>query len=182
MMNGTIWIESPWLDSETGQEVAGSAFHFTARFAPGTAPTLAATAITVPPPENLKILLAEDNPVNRTLAVHVLKRRNHIVLLAENGREALQILREERVDVVLMDVQMPEMDGFEATAAIRQKEKTIGGHLPIVALTANAMQGDREFCLARGMDAYLAKPFRIADLDRILGEITVGAPGVTNRG
>jgi CheY-like chemotaxis protein len=109
------------------------------------------------------------------LAIHVLERRGHTVLVAENGREALEILERERVDAILMDIQMPEMDGFQATAAIREKEKTSGGRVPIVALTANAMRGDGERCLAQGMDAYLAKPFRIADLDRVLGEVTGAA-------
>jgi CheY-like chemotaxis protein len=125
--------------------------------------------------ENLRILLAEDNVVNRTLAIRVLERRGHTVLVAENGREALEILERERVDAILMDIQMPEMDGFQATAAIREKEKGSGDRVPIVALTANAMRGDGERCLAQGMDAYLAKPFRIADLDRVLGEVTGAA-------
>jgi signal transduction histidine kinase/CheY-like chemotaxis protein len=171
MMHGRIWIESPWLDAGSGRTIAGSAFHFTAQFAPGKAPVRAEPAIAGPAPENLRVLLAEDNPVNRTLAIRVLERRGHTVLVAENGCEALEILARERVDVILMDIQMPEMDGFQATAAIREKEKASGGHVPIVALTANAMRGDAERCLARGMDAYLAKPFRIADLDRVLGEV-----------
>jgi signal transduction histidine kinase/CheY-like chemotaxis protein len=175
MMHGRIWIESPWLDAESGRTITGSAFHFTAQFAAGKAPVSAEPAHAGPAPENLRILLAEDNAVNRTLAVRVLERRGHSVLVATNGLEALEILARERVDVVLMDIQMPEMDGFQATAAIREREKTSGDHLPIVALTANAMQGDGERCLAHGMDAYLAKPFRIADLDRVLGEVTRAA-------
>jgi signal transduction histidine kinase/CheY-like chemotaxis protein len=175
MMHGRIWIESPWLDAESGRTIAGSAFHFTAQFAPGKAPAQAELANAGPAPENLRVLLAEDNAVNRTLAVRVLERRGHTVLVAENGLEALEILARERVDVVLMDIQMPEMDGYQATAAIREQEKTSGGHLPIVALTANAMRGDGERCLAQGMDGYLAKPFRIADLDRVLGEVTGAA-------
>jgi signal transduction histidine kinase/CheY-like chemotaxis protein len=175
MMHGRIWIESPWLDAESGRTITGSAFHFTAQFAPGKAPVRAEPAKAGRVPENLRILLAEDNVVNRTLAIHVLERRGHTVLVAENGREALEILERERVDAILMDIQMPEMDGFQATAAIREKEKTSGGRVPIVALTANAMRGDGERCLAQGMDAYLAKPFRIADLDRVLGEVTGAA-------
>jgi signal transduction histidine kinase/CheY-like chemotaxis protein len=171
MMQGRIWIESPWLDTESGRTIAGSAFHFTAQFAPGKAPVRAEPVNAGPAPENLRILLAEDNAVNRVLAARVLERRGHTVLVATNGCEALEILTRESVDVILMDVQMPEMDGFQATAAIREREKTSGGHLPIVALTANAMYGDGERCLAQGMDAYLAKPFRIADLDRVLGEV-----------
>jgi signal transduction histidine kinase/ActR/RegA family two-component response regulator/streptogramin lyase len=171
MMHGRIWIESPWLDAESGRTIAGSAFHFTAQFAPGKAPVRVEPANAGPAPEHLRVLLAEDNAVNRILAIRVLERRGHTVLVAENGCEALEILARERVDVILMDIQMPEMDGFQATAAIREKEKTSGGRVPIVALTANAMQGDEERCLAQGMDAYLAKPFRNADLDRVLGEV-----------
>jgi CheY-like chemotaxis protein len=171
MMHGRIWIESPWLDAESGRTIAGSAFHFTAQFAPGKAPVRVEPANAGPAPEHLRVLLAEDNAVNRILAIRVLERRGHTVLVAENGCEALEILARERVDVILMDIQMPEMDGFQATAAIREKEKTSGGRVPIVALTANAMRGDGERCLAQGMDAYLAKPFRIADLDRVLGEV-----------
>jgi signal transduction histidine kinase/ActR/RegA family two-component response regulator len=175
MMHGRIWIESPWLDAESGRTITGSAFHFTAQFAPGKAPVRAEPASVGSAPQNLRVLLAEDNAVNRTLAIRVLERRGHTVLVAENGREALEILARERVDVILMDIQMPKMDGFQTTAAIRAKEKTSGGRVPIVALTANAMRGDGERCLAQGMDAYLAKPFRIADLDRVLSEVTRAA-------
>jgi signal transduction histidine kinase/CheY-like chemotaxis protein len=175
MMHGRIWIESPWLDAKSGRTITGSAFHFTAQFAPGKAPVRAESVSIGPAPENLRVLLAEDNAVNRTLAIRVLERRGHTVLVAKNGCEALEVLAQERVDVILMDIQMPEMDGFQATAAIREKEKTSGGHMPIVALTANAMRGDGERCLAQGMDAYLAKPFRIADLDRVLSEVTRAA-------
>jgi PAS domain S-box-containing protein len=104
------------------------------------------------------VLLAEDNPVNQRLAVHVLERRGHVVRVAENGRRALAVLAEWRPDLVLMDVQMPEMNGLEATAAIRSAELTSGDHLPIVAMTAHAMEGDRERCLQAGMDDYLTKP------------------------
>jgi len=135
---------------------------------PGKAPLQAEPASAGPAPEHLRILLAEDNAVNRTLAIRVLERRGHTVLVAKNGCEALEILSRERVDAILMDIQMPEMDGFQATAAIREKEKTSGGRVPIVALTANAMRGDGDRCLAQGMDAYLTKPFRIADLNRVL--------------
>jgi CheY-like chemotaxis protein len=175
MMQGRIWIERPWLDAESEQTIAGSAFHFTAQFAPGKAPVRAEPASVGPAPENLRVLLAEDNAVNRTLAIRVLERRGHTVLVAKNGCEALEVLARERVDVILMDIQMPEMDGLQATAAIREKEKAGGGRVPIVALTANAMRGDGERYLAQGMDAYLAKPFRIADLDRVLSEVTGAA-------
>jgi len=106
----------------------------------------------------LRILVAEDNPVNQQLALHLLERRGHSAIVAENGREALAAIEKNIFDLVLMDVQMPEMGGLEATRAIREKEKSTGKHLPVVAMTAHAMQGDRERCLEAGMDGYLAKP------------------------
>ena len=109
-----------------------------------------------------------DNPVNQRLAVRFLEKRGHRVQVVANGREALQALYKENFDLVLMDVQMPEMDGVEATAAIREKEKGSGLHTPIIALTANAMKGDREKYLATGMDGYLDKPIRPLELDELL--------------
>jgi two-component system, sensor histidine kinase and response regulator len=106
----------------------------------------------------LRVLLAEDNAVNRALVITLLKKRGHSVVIAENGREAIEAHLRERFDVVLMDVQMPEVDGFEATAAIRRHEAVSGLYVPIVALTAHAMSDDRERCLASGMDFYLTKP------------------------
>jgi PAS domain S-box-containing protein len=108
--------------------------------------------------QKLRILVAEDNPVNQDLALHLLQRRGHSVILAENGRQALSAVERHKFDLVLMDVQMPEMGGLEATQAIREKEKGTGVHLPIVAMTAHAMQGDRQKCLDAGMDGYLSKP------------------------
>ncbi|MBC7820279.1 MAG: response regulator, partial [Planctomycetaceae bacterium] len=106
------------------------------------------------------ILLAEDNAVNQRVAVRLLQKQGHTISVAENGREALRRLEQERFDLVLMDVQMPEMDGLEATAAIRTQEKTTGQHLPIIAMTAHAMAGDRERCLEAGMDGYVSKPIQ----------------------
>src|SRR5580692_3986282 len=106
----------------------------------------------------LRVLLAEDNPVNQEVALRLLERRGHSVIVAENGRQALTAIERHKFDLVLMDVQMPEMGGLEATQLIREKEKSTGGHLPIVAMTAHAMHGDRERCIAAGMDGYLAKP------------------------
>ena len=117
-----------------------------------------------------RILVAEDNPVNQRLVVRLLEKRGHHVVVAGNGREALEALGKESFDLVLMDVQMPEMDGMEATAAIREKEKGTGLHQRIIALTAHAMKGDRERCLAAGMDSYLSKPIRPPELDQILEE------------
>ena len=120
----------------------------------------------------LRVLLAEDNTVNQRLAVRMLEKRGHRVVVASNGREALVALEKESFDLVLMDVQMPEMDGFEATAALREKERWNGTHLPVVALTAHAMKGDRERCMAAGMDAYLTKPIRSQDLEKVLEDCT----------
>jgi two-component system sensor histidine kinase/response regulator len=120
------------------------------------------------PSASLRVLLAEDNPVNQRLAVRLLEKRGHSVVVAGNGREALEALEKQSFDLVFMDVQMPEMDGLEATAAIREKEKGSGVHRPIIALTAHAMKGDRERCLASGMDGYLTKPIRPQELDEIL--------------
>jgi CheY-like chemotaxis protein/HPt (histidine-containing phosphotransfer) domain-containing protein len=110
------------------------------------------------PERRLHVLLAEDNAVNQRLAASLLERRGHRVTIAANGREALAALERQAFDVVLMDVQMPEMGGFDATAAIRQREAATGGHIPIVAMTAHAMKGDRERCLEAGMDEYVTKP------------------------
>jgi signal transduction histidine kinase/CheY-like chemotaxis protein len=112
----------------------------------------------------LRILLAEDNVVNQRVAVKTLEKRGHFVALACDGRAAVNALKRESFDLVLMDIQMPEMDGFEATAAIRDSERSSGKHIPIVALTAHAMKGDQERCLAAGMDAYVSKPLRVTDL------------------
>jgi len=120
------------------------------------------------PGSSLKLLLAEDNTVNQRLAVRLLEKRGHRVVVAANGVEALAALKKDNFDLVFMDVQMPEMDGMEATAAIREKEKRTGEHIVVVALTAHAMKGDREKCLAAGMDGYLSKPIRPQELDDVL--------------
>ncbi len=112
----------------------------------------------------LRILLAEDSLVNQKLAVGILKKRGHSVVVANHGREAIAALEADEFDLVLMDVQMPEMDGYEATAAVRAKELQTGKHLPIIAMTAHAMKGDRERCLEAGMDDYVAKPVRAQQL------------------
>jgi CheY-like chemotaxis protein len=118
-------------------------------------------------------LVAEDNPVNQRLVVRMLEKQGHAVEVAANGREALRRLPADHTfDVVLMDVQMPEMGGFEATERIREAEEGTGRRVPIVALTAHAMKGDAERCLAAGMDAYLSKPVQSRDLLRVIGELT----------
>jgi two-component system sensor histidine kinase/response regulator len=123
----------------------------------------------------LRILVAEDNPVNQQLATGLLNRRGHSVTVAENGQMAVELSGRDRFDVILMDVQMPVMEGFEATRLIRAREGDTGPgeHIPIIALTARAMKGDRELCLAAGMDEYLTKPLRASELyatvDRLAG-------------
>jgi len=119
-----------------------------------------------------KILLAEDNPVNQRVAVRILEKQGHHVSLASTGREALDFLNRDSFDLILMDVQMPGMDGFEAAAAIRAKEKSSGEHIPIVAMTAHAMKGDRERCLAAGMDDYVSKPFQSVALLEMVEKMT----------
>jgi two-component system sensor histidine kinase/response regulator len=120
-----------------------------------------------------RVLLAEDNAVNQTLAVRLLEKRGYVVSVASNGRQALSAIEKEHFDVVLMDVQMPEMDGLDATMAIREKEKSTGEHIPIIAMTAHALKGDEERCLSVGMDAYISKPIRtnelFATIERFLG-------------
>jgi CheY-like chemotaxis protein len=126
-----------------------------------------------PPPASrlpLHILLAEDNPVNQRMALRMLEKAGHRVVVADNGLEALKALDEQSFDMVLMDVQMPYMDGFEAAAAIREKERGGSTHIPIIAMTAHAMAGDRERCLARGMDDYISKPVQVLDLLEMISE------------
>jgi PAS domain S-box-containing protein len=122
------------------------------------------------PTTSLHILLAEDNLVNQKLAVRLLEKRGHRVAMAINGREALGLFEDKAFDLVLMDVQMPEMDGFQAVAEIRKVEEARGSRVrtPVIALTAHALVGDRERCIAAGMDGYLSKPLRPADLDDML--------------
>jgi PAS domain S-box-containing protein len=112
----------------------------------------------------LRVLLAEDNAVNRTLAVRLLEKRGYVVTVAGDGRAAVAAVEKEPFDIILMDVQMPEMDGFEATLAIRQREQSTGGHIPIIAMTAHALKGDEERCLSAGMDGYVSKPIRTHEL------------------
>ncbi len=127
------------------------------------------------PTASLRILLAEDNAVNQKLAGRLLKKRHHRVVFAANGHEVLKRFEDGTFDLILMDVQMPEMDGLEATTAIRQLEQREGRHrTPVIALTAHAMKGDRERCLAVGMDGYLAKPLRPVELDEMLAKYLTG--------
>jgi two-component system sensor histidine kinase/response regulator len=121
---------------------------------------------------SLRILVAEDNAVNRHLVTALLGKRGHTIVSAVNGREALAAATAGGFDIVLMDVQMPEMDGLEATAAIRKLEASSGKHVPIIALTAHAMKGDREICMAAGMDEYLTKPINADRLFALVEALT----------
>jgi len=127
---------------------------------------------------SLRILVAEDNAVNRLLVTSLLRKRGHTIVTAVNGREAVAAVTEDVFDIVLMDVQMPEMDGLEATAAIRKLEAVTGTHVPIIALTAHAMKGDREICLGAGMDEYLSKPINPKQLFALIESLT-GVPAST---
>ncbi len=183
MMKGRIWVQST-----VGH---GSTFHFTIHLKWSAAPaaplagTPAATPralprpteanegpqLVSPAPRQLRILVADDHDANRSLATTVLTKRGHECVEAVHGRQVLEALARQPFDVVLMDVQMPGMDGYQATAAIRQREEHEGGHVPIIALTAHAMSGDREKCLLSGMDAYLAKPLRPSELVQLVESI-----------
>jgi len=123
----------------------------------------------------LRVLLAEDNHVNQRVATYLLGKQGHTTTVVGNGREALAALAQEDFDLVLMDVQMPELDGIEATRAVRAQEILSGGHVPIIAMTAHAMRGDRERCLEAGMDDYVTKPIQIADLQRAIQAVTYAA-------
>ena len=174
LMEGRLWVES-----EPGR---GSTFHFTTTFQIAD-PAPAASDLTnmlrsVAPDRTasgrLRVLLAEDNPVNQRLAVRLLEKRGHDVVVANNGREALTMLERDSFDAIIMDVQMPDMDGLEATARIREMERRAGVHTPILAMTAHAMKGDRERCLSAGMDGYVNKPIDPAEfvntVESIAGE------------
>jgi len=171
-----------WLDSEPGE---GSTFHFTLRLGLAQAATRRPATIEsiggVAPVRPLSILVAEDNAINQTLAVKLLERMGHAVTLVDNGAKAVAAASASApFDLILMDVQMPEMGGVEATQRIREVERPLGRHTPIVAMTANAMEGDREKYLAAGMDGYVSKPIQSASLSAAIGEALGGfaAPAV----
>jgi len=173
-MGGRLWVESA-----VGR---GSTFHFTARFglqphapalqrdttAPDTLLPQAERAVLSPQypssAQRCRILLAEDNPVNQKILLRLLERHGYTVVVASNGYKALAVLEQELFDLVLMDVQMPELDGLAVATLIRQREQQTGTHMPIIAMTAHAMDGDRERCVEAGMDGYISKPFRAVEL------------------
>jgi PAS domain S-box-containing protein len=171
LMGGGIWVES-----RTG---GGSHFHFTV-FMPAAERPIETRAPGIPvdagpaskhQPDHaggLRILIAEDNPVNQMLLTRMLEKRGHSVKVAANGRLALASVEDDSYDLLLMDVQMPEMDGMEATRVLRERESKTGTHLTVVGVTAHAMAGDRERCLQAGMDGYLSKPIRPTELDDLL--------------
>ncbi len=171
LMGGHIGVES-----EVGK---GSTFHFSARFG------LAVEAPAADKPVDrergtgraLRILLAEDNEVNQELVIRLLQKRGHAVVVRGTGTAAVETWEHDCFDVLLMDVQMPEMDGLTATRRIRERERTRGGHVPIIAMTAHAMTGDRERCLEAGMDAYISKPLRPRELLDMLAAIGNAASG-----
>jgi CheY-like chemotaxis protein len=125
-------------------------------------------------PSKLHILLAEDNLVNQKVALRLLQRMGHTVTVAATGCEVLAALQKQSIDLILMDIQMPDMDGMEATAAIREKERG-GEHIPIIGLTACAMSGDRELCLGAGMDGYVSKPVSVQELVSEIGRVRIAA-------
>jgi CheY-like chemotaxis protein len=129
-----------------------------------------------------KILLAEDNPINQVVARQLLEKRGHRVTVTANGLETVTAVLREPFDLVLMDVQMPDMDGFEATVAIRKAESGTGRHLPIVAMTAHAMKGDQERCLEAGMDDYISKPIQPDRMMEVIARVTSPSSGPADPG
>jgi CheY-like chemotaxis protein len=175
LMGGRIWVES--------QEGQGSSFHFTtwvqpSEGKPASVPAAAPDAAVAPAPERpLRILVADDFVVNQRLLQRMLEKLGHHVTVVANGQEAVDVSATETFDLVLMDVQMPVMDGLVATGTIRQREQTSHAHLSILAVTAHAMQGDRERFIAAGMDGYLSKPIGRADVMEAIASVVRSRTG-----
>lgn len=132
------------------------------------------------PPATLRILLVEDNLVNQRLTTRPLEKMGHVVTVAENGKIALRVLSQQHFDLVAMDMQMPLMEGLEATEKIRAREKKSGGHVPIVAMTANAFEEDRQRCQKAGMDGYIAKPVTSQTIEREINRVMAAQKTVEN--
>jgi CheY-like chemotaxis protein len=176
-MGGVISV-----DSQPGE---GSTFAFTACFQPQAEPVDKVAELNqheagalprgqgLMPAQSLRVLVAEDNDFNAQLIEQLLIRRGHLVSIAQDGRDALAQLGDSTFDLLILDIHMPKLDGFEVTGTIRRRERDTGGHLPIIALTARSRSEDRDKCLAAGMDEFLTKPFRADDLwtviDRVFG-------------
>jgi signal transduction histidine kinase len=169
LMGGRLWVD--------GEVKAGSRFCFTAQFelpekstvkTPQAPTTDAGRKDWI---KGVRVLVAEDNRINQVVTLRMLEKHGFQVLVAKNGREALEMLQWETVDLILMDVQMPEMDGLEATRRIRELERKTGAHVPILAMTANALQGDRDKCLGAGMDGYLTKPVQSNQLYQAIEDV-----------
>ncbi len=165
LMGGNIWVES-----EPGK---GSVFYFTALLKRGNDSNIKETQQSLSDTINqtiepLNILLVEDNQFNQVLAVRIFEKQGHRVTIANNGQEALEMLGSRDFDIVFMDVQMPVMDGLEATRTIRSGAEVRDPLIPIIAMTANAMEGDRQGCLSSGMDDFITKPINVAELLNVL--------------
>ncbi|MCP3957303.1 MAG: ammonium transporter [bacterium] len=161
-MGGRIWVES--------QPGSGSSFHFTARFALMDE-AAALRSLADGESERRRALVVEDNRINQVVAQGMLERWQIVSEIASSGTEALAALEEQAFDLVLLDMNMPDMDGFEVTAAIREADRESGGHIPVIAMTANVLPGDRERCLEAGMDGYVAKPIEKAVLARAMRRV-----------
>jgi signal transduction histidine kinase/CheY-like chemotaxis protein/streptogramin lyase len=187
LMGGRIWLESPRADLPADAPGPGCVFHFTVAVAAGQAPSRSALAPLVlvemrrAPEMKLRVLLAEDNLINQKLAVRILEKQGHGVTVANDGVEAVAAAQNGEFDVILMDVQMPNMGGLEAAAAIRTLERGTGRHVPIVALTAHAMKGDQERCLEAGMDGYVSKPIQANHLLEVMAQVTSPADETAER-